>query len=266
MKVTKTLKNNKEIIEFYKANNTNDYKQQYANKPTLCTFNVHGWININAEIDIFTNFKNIISLLQKIDADVIILQEVCIANKISKEQIIASFFEIGYVDNFFVKNGGCFLSKTETEYLVLFSKKDIIDKIDIDISTKVGFPRHCIVCKINGINYMFVHLEIGRRYHHLQQNSSYRLSIEKSNTEIRINQLKSVLDKHQIDIIAGDFNFSPYDDEVKYLNKRGYNFFGNSSNTTPYNRTDMLFSNVQVEHTEDVLCNYSDHIIVLYWY
>ncbi len=267
LKIAKNVPQNEFIISFYNDNTINDitYTKLDTNNTLICTYNVHGWININANINYMDNFNNIVTLLSKIDADIIVLQEVCFRAKLTIEYITDTFKKYNYVDNIIVPNGGCFLNKNKYDYLIVLSKQKLTLKESIDV-TEFGFKRHCAVIKYNDIKLLCVHLEIGRRMHHLPENNAIRKSIEKSNYLMRIKQLNKIFNEHNdINIIVGDFNFMPSDPETKWLLARKYKYYGNNTNTTPYNRTDMLFANdATISNTFDIICNYSDHIPVLY--
>ena len=270
MKIARNVPHNDSIISFYNENTTNDitYNKSDINNTLICTYNVHGWVNINANIKYVDNFNNIVTLLSKINADIIVLQEVCLTTKLTIEHIAETFKNYNYVDYIIVPNGGCFLNKTKDDYLLVLSKQKLSLKESIDV-TENGFKRHCVVIKYNDIKLLCVHLEIGRRVHHLPENSATRKRIEKANYITRIKQLNKIFNKHNdINAIVGDFNFMPSDPESKWLLARKYKYYGNDTNTTPYNRTDMLFmlftNGLHINNTVDIICNYSDHIPVIY--
>lgn len=270
LKISNNVPNNKQIISFYKTH-TNlhfDYMQLDKNSSVICSYNVHGWININADIKYLTNFNNIINMLSKVNADILVLQEVCLRNELTETYIFNEFKKLGYNDYIIVPNGGCFIKSNGSEYLMVVGKQKFEYKQNIDI-TNGGFIRQCAVIKYDKIKLLAVHLEIGKRFHHLIETSQLRHKIENQNASIRINQLDTILQLHNdIDIIVGDFNFMPTDSEVKWLHDNNYTYSGNETNTTPYNRTDMVFLNndsiIDVLNNTTISCNYSDHLPVIY--
>lgn len=266
-KIARNVPHNDFIINFYNNNTINNitYNKSNSDNLLLCTYNVHGWVNINANINYIDNFNNIVTLLSKINADIVVLQEVCLTTKLTSEYITDTFEKYGYIDHVIVPNGGCFLNKTKYDYLLVLSKQNLALKESIDV-TEGGFKRNCVIIKYDDIKILCVHLEIGKRLHHLPENSPSRKNIEKYNYMTRIKQLNKIFNKHNdINIIIGDFNFMPSDSESKWLLARKYKYYGNDTNTTPYNRTDMLFANgLDICNTVDVVCNYSDHLPVLY--
>ena len=112
------------LIKFYENNAKNVYDEKRMNDKSIfiCCYNVHGFININDEIKIQTNFQNICNILSSINADIIVLTEVCLSNVIKENHLIETFLKMGYIDHMIVKNSGCFLNKNHTDYLVVFSK------------------------------------------------------------------------------------------------------------------------------------------------
>lgn len=271
LRITNSLPTNDKIISFYNMNNHNDVIKKYVkldkNNVLMCSYNVHGWVNINADISYDDNFKNIFNLLSKLDIDILILQEVCIRDQLTEEYIFAEFGKIGYVDYIMVKNGGCFLKKNGYDYLMVLSKKNLTLKKDINVTLE-GFTRHCAIVGYDKLKLLCVHLEIGKRFHHLPESSQIRQKIEKQNATIRMEQLNQLLHKYdKIDIIIGDFNFMPTDPENKWLLAENYKYYGEQEHTTPYNRTDMVFihntAEIEVVKNDLIRSNYSDHLPIL---
>lgn len=271
LKITKTLPKNQNIISFYHQNNVHndDYKYKRLNDSLLiCTYNVHGWININDNINYHDNFNNIFNILSKINPDILVLQEVCLRDTLNKNYLVNKFNTLGYIDYFIVQNGGCFLDHSKSDYVMVFSKAKITLKIDLDITCSKYFIRHCAIVKTYGYLFACVHLEIGNRYHYLPNNSPLRQKIIRTNSTNRTKQLEKILTNHTVDIIVGDFNFTINDSEFNYLIDYGFNYIDNykNNNTTPYNRTDMLFTknNIFTVKSSIVCCNFSDHLPVIY--
>ncbi|QKF93990.1 endonuclease/exonuclease/phosphatase family protein [Fadolivirus algeromassiliense] len=269
-KITRNLPSNDQITNFYKTHNKNEFNYFRLNDNSLlvCSYNVHGWININANINYMDNFNDIINILGKLNADILVLQEVCMRSKITEDYISDRLKDLGYVDHISVANGGCYINKKGSEFLMVFGKKKFNLKDDIDV-TSGRYARHVSIIKYDSLKLLLVHLEIGKRYHHLLTTNPLRKKIEQQNSNMRINELKTVFELHNdIDIIVGDFNFMPIDIESKWLTDNNYTYYGNEDNTTPYNRTDMMFVNnntkIEVINNTTISCNYSDHLPVLY--
>ena len=261
-------KDNNPLINFYNDNSDNivTYKKQNGDNITICSYNVHGWVNINENIDFKVNFINIKKILLDINADILILQEVCYRDTITENYVVGEFASLGYDDYFVVKNGGCYFKKYSTDYIIVFTRNKMDLKDDIDVTDFI-YKRHCPVFIYEDIKILGVHLEIGKRYHHLKENSEIRKQIVNNNTKIRMGQLGKILAKHaDINIIVGDFNFTPDDVEFEWLSNLEFMYHGNYNNTTPYNKTDMIFLNKNIDHIAyDVIkTNYSDHLPIIH--
>jgi endonuclease/exonuclease/phosphatase family metal-dependent hydrolase len=269
MQVTKTLssKNNKPIINFYNENYINDvvYDKQGNDNILICSYNVHGWVNIDDSIDNHKNFYNILDLLTKCKADIIVLQEVCLQGGFDEEVIFEHFRQLGYMDYAIAQNGGCFLNRFASDYIMIFSKK-MLENSQILKSKPFIFTRNCILVEYANTKILLVHLEIGKRYHHLDFNSPTRKKFIDRNVDMRTDQLREFL-KTNPDIIVGDFNFGLDEFELGWVQKNGFEYCGNLINTTPYNRTDMVFTKKDkgIRHINSVTikCNYSDHLPIL---
>lgn len=231
------------------------------------TYNVHQWENINATINVYTNFDKIINYLSKLKCDIIILQEIS-TSKIHKNKIYEKFKFIGYPYNFMVHNGESVKKYKKNSYIGIFAKNPFekIQEIDLTVGR---IQRNCIMCVYQGCKLVAVHLEIGDRYHSLNISEIEKNKIIKSNTEKRLDQLNKILNKYpDIEIICGDFNFSYEDEESRWLRKTmNFGLVEDLKKTTPYNRTDMFFinkkSNVKPLQSFTLDCNLSDHLPVV---
>lgn len=267
LRVTRTLSSydNSKIIKFYEDNSNNTYQCSKSNdmQLTICCYNVHGFININANITSTNNFKNICQMLKQVNADIVILTEVCLAGEINPDEFLKSVADMKYRDHLFVKNSGCFVSRYNTDYLVVLSKQSMTNKQEMACKNKFRFNRNYAYFEINGIKYVAVHLDIGDRFHHLSPDDPKRIKIVKENTNFRIDELKHIL---PADVILGDFNFSPVDDEFQYMMENKWFHCGDLTDTTPYNRTDMIFiknGTIKPLSHHVVKCNYSDHLPIV---
>lgn len=276
MNITSNLKGGDEnkLIDFYNSNEAEiSTIVKKENNILICTYNVHGWININDDISVEDNFASIIKMFKKMNADILLLQEVCFNGiPISKKYIIDSFIEIGFIDCYYTENGGCFNEKGKCDNIMVLSKKELVNVKKI-ILPKFRFKRNCITFEYDQIKIATLHLEIGDRFHHLRENTPVRIKIENKNNDQRIAQLEHILglSSPSFDYIVGDFNFSSNTTEKEFIwmKDHNYQYYGGMENTTPYNRTDMLFkrkdhilSNI-IKHL-DIKVNYSDHLPVLY--
>lgn len=258
---------NKDVLKNFYTNHTDnniDYLKEDPMSIILCNYNVHGWININATFDYEENFNNIIQLFKDYhDIDILVLEEVCFRDHLTEKYIREEFKKIGFQDSFTVPNGGCFLNSKATDYIMIFGKTKFTMKKEIDV-TILRWKRSCLIVQYNNINIMAVHLEVGKRFHHLPTND-YRKKIESENTHNRIKQLEILLKDDNIDIIMGDFNFTPDDPEVKWLQDKHYIYCDDTTQSTPFNRTDMVFINNKIKNVNNktISCNYSDHLPII---
>jgi len=274
IKVAKNLfgKDKDTLVQFYETNKDNviNYSKKNANNLLICNYNVHGWVNINDTINVNDNFDNIINMISNCnDIDIIVLEEVCFRQKdgLTQQFIENKFKTIGFVDNFTVENGGCFLKKGACDYIMIFGKKPFSIKHSINI-TEFIFKRLCLLIEYDKIKIIAVHLEIGKRFHHLPKNK-HRSDIEKENTAMRIKELTYILQcVKNIDIIVGDFNFSYQDPEFNWVLDKGFEYCKDLTHTTPYNRTDMVFVNnnnnklINVNNVT-INANFSDHLPII---
>ena len=145
---------------------------------------------------------------------------------------------------------------------MIFGKEKFQKKIAIDV-TIARWKRSCLIVKYKSINILAVHLEIGKAFHHLPINE-YRKKIESDNTKDRIIQLDQLL-KNDIDVIIGDFNFTPIDPEFKWLLGNQFKYCNDLTQTTPFNRTDMVFIKDKINNinNKSISCNYSDHLPII---
>lgn len=253
------------LIKFYvdHADNCIDYLREDSNSLIVCSYNVHGWVNINAKVNISNNFICILKLFQDYnDIDILVLQEVCFRDHLTEKYIIEEFKKIGFIDSFTVPNGGCFLNSKATDYIMIFGKEKFTMKTEID-ATVLKWKRSCPIIRYKTINILAVHLEIGKAFHHLPLNED-RKKKELDNTQDRIKQLDQLL-KNDIDMIVGDFNFTPNDPEFKWLIDNQFKFCRDLTNTTPFNRTDMIFIKDKISNINNrsINCNYSDHLPII---
>lgn len=272
MKVARNLfgKDKNILIEFYEANKDNvmDYKKKDAKNLLICNYNVHGWVNINEGVTVNDNFNNILTMISQCkDIDIIVFEEVCFRDHLTQTYIEEKFKEIGFIDSLTVPNGGCFLKKGSCDYIMIFGKKLFGLKESIDISTFIR-KRCCAVVQYEGIKIVALHLEIGKRFHHLPKNE-YRANIEEENANMRKQGLDKILGLcNNVDIIMGDFNFSYDDPEFNWLLGKGFRYCNDLTHTTPYNRTDMVFlsdKNKKMKNVSNltIKSNYSDHLPIL---
>jgi exonuclease III len=249
---------NFQMMKFYFNNKSNNVIK--INKSTsLLSYNVHGFSNINNEINKETNLDNILKLIEKLSCDIVLLQEVT-----NIETVVHKMKTFGYVDSIYAPNGAPLTKKQDT-FIVFFSKNKLQKKAAIELDVW-KYKRNMLCVAYNNMNIAGVQLEIGERFHHYDKENEIRKVIEEKNQRLRYTQLKSLLNN---DIILGDFNFTPTDPEAKTLRKT--HNFGLADDMTPTNpfgtRTDMTFikldSKIVTTELHTIKCNFSDHLPIV---
>lgn len=228
---------------------------------SVLSFNVHGFEECN--------IRNVVNLAKKYSPTIIILQEVSYDKRNKFDQMSELFSPLGYIEYIQCANGNRIDSKYNSCFIVVISKEKLSKKEQVDL-TETIHKRNCFVIQtVSNITIACVHLEIGKRFHHLPEDTIIREKIERENVDIRINQLEKLLVSCP-DMIVGDFNFTPSFDtpEFEWLHEKGYIFAEDYRWTTPYNRVDMVFvrkgfrlglpnKNLTID------CDLSDHMPIL---
>ena len=116
----------------------------------------------------------------------------------------------------------------------------------------------------SGARGAIVHLEIGQRL--VAGDNLANAGRRQLNSSLRIGQLEKILE-HEVDFIAGDFNFTLSDPEAEFLRGRGFvPTHGGEENSTPYNRVDHCFVRQDIlgrlpeKSNKLIHCNMSDHL------
>jgi endonuclease/exonuclease/phosphatase family metal-dependent hydrolase len=253
-------------LDFYTINNDNIIPDIKYNEDDIliCSYNIRCFINLNPDIDTKDNVNNILSLLKVVNPHILILEE--FNDFQDRDNMISAFKKLGYTNMVIAKNGDEVEDTIITSYVVVLSK-DKINNVSIIDLTVYNHWRQCIYFEYNNIKIIAVHLEIGERFHHLNINSKERNNIIDKNTKLRTKQLTTIL-KWNPDIIIGDFNFMPSDNEFTWLLNNGYSYHEDYNNTTPFNRVDLAFVNDNCQYGINkvwtIKCNYSDHLPVVY--
>jgi endonuclease/exonuclease/phosphatase family metal-dependent hydrolase len=252
---------NNQIIKFYR-NNTNCTIDRIDGLSIL-TYNVHWWRNINAAIDIEQNFKNIINFIKSVSCSIIILQEID-THTIKLGTTIDALKSAGYTDFLYAPNGRP-IDRQQTMFIMICSKGKLNNKKILDL-TVWKYTRNCLTAEYNGISIAAVHLEVGKNLFDPNLDKSIIAQYKKDNEEMRIKQLKQLLNT---DIIVGDFNFGLDAVESKWLRKeQQFGLVDDTVPTNPFNtRTDMVFiklsTGIAATKSITVSCNYSDHLPVI---
>ena len=231
-------------------------KQQ--RKLSICSYNVHCFINLDGITSQVDNFKHILNMFRQLQANILILEEF-----VELPQIYEQFSDLGYTYYALVRNG-CLLQDTEDlkSYVCVLAKQPF-EARSIDLSVH-NSHRECLYLEINGLTIMAIHLEIGDRFHSLPPTSAQRKKIIKNNTKYRLTQLKAIVGLKP-NIIIGDCNFTPDDKEFRYLHNQGYTYLGDRQPTNPFNCCDLAFvrGSKKAISYHRIECNYSDHLPIL---
>jgi endonuclease/exonuclease/phosphatase family metal-dependent hydrolase len=259
----------KQIVlqNFYSLNENNNFqitKKNIHNSLIICSYNVHGWLNLEQNIKPLDNFYNILNLFKQVDPDILILQEVSPLASKNFKFIYAEFCKIGFHYHFSVPNGE--IKNNFDSFITILSKKPIQEKYKIDLSV-TKLLRYVPVVKIQNIFIAGIHFEIGFRYHHLNEKNSERKKLIFENEQLRKKQIEKLLSKFKnLDILVGDFNFQPTDNEFSLISEN-FCYFQNYSNSNPFNRSDMFFirknNNIHSLTFYTLKCNYSDHLPII---
>ena len=207
-------------------------------------------------------------MLVNYDFDIIVLQEVSIYGKLNFDYIKSDFSDSGYKHFTFCDNGDYKWNPSKNSYLVVLSKQKIkiAESINLTIYNNI---RNCLHVKIDNFDIVCVHLEIGERYHYLDDEKR-KAEIQYNNQLKRKWQLERIFNTFKnIDIIVGDFNFMENDPEFKFIiEDKHYLWDGVDTQTTPFNRVDFAFLNIKskLEFAKFTVlqCNYSDHLPTVY--
>lgn len=177
---------------------------------SVITYNVHGFISINALVTEHDMVKSVRDLIETYKPNIMFLQEVPFSS-------VYAIRELGY-KLIHTPNGGhnlclCALVDKEINYKIVHMKYNKKDRNAIRIK---DYPLQNTTLDIVGC-----HLEIGKRYTDI---NDWFLPIDQflpdfiHNSRLRIKQLRTLLDdKSEVDVLAGDLNFSPSDPEFDIL-------------------------------------------------
>jgi endonuclease/exonuclease/phosphatase family metal-dependent hydrolase len=266
MNVALEFKNNHfQILKFYINNNTNttDPIISKPNHISLLTYNVHGWANINGDINKIKNYYNIMDFIKQSNCDIVLLQEVDIKS-IKTNEIVQKMKSFGYIDNIYGPNGTP-LKRDQNSYIMAFAKHTFQNKRVVDLSVW-KYKRNCLLFTYQNIKFAGIHLEIGEPYDYVNKNSDTAKQIIIKNANYRKDQLNKLLDNN---ILFGDFNFDVRDEECSWLRKeKKFGLVDDKNTTNPFNtRTDMVFINLESKIvatlTKTLKYNYSDHLPVI---
>jgi endonuclease/exonuclease/phosphatase family metal-dependent hydrolase len=263
------------IMKFYMENNMNDSRNVIRHLSIL-SYNIHGFVNLNASIDIKTNITNILNFV-KIHSKklpLITFQELQYDNINNKRYFEKNMIKMGY-NWFYVFNGSQYKNVIGSNILALFFKKHVVTAINgVTINIRNLLHKLSLTNFLNDFNknirnmiiadtiygkLLCVHMPIGLREIKL-------VNVRKINSLIRKIILQQLINNIDPDIIIGDFNFTKGDVEYKFLQTK-FMVKNSDKNSTPYNRVDYVWfkknnnGKVRVKKNNTLInINYSDHL------
>ncbi len=246
------------------------FKKSNKHNVQIFTYNVHGWENFDKNTTIYDTYKLIKKMILKYDFDILVFQELASYHKLTLNYIIDDYYDEGYKYYAHCTNGDSRFMKDQNTRILILSKNELKEVKSINLT--IGeFTRNSLFVKTKKINLVAVHLEIGKRYHHLKGDDPNRNKIDFNNRLMRKWQLNRIFNNFdKIDIIVGDFNFEQGDPEFQFMiEDKKFIWDRLNSNTTPFNRVDYMFLNQESQLNfvnkgcHIIKCNYSDHLPVI---
>ena len=243
------------LVKFYltnqqvgKSNNTQLIDKTNKKQTNLLSFSVNNFLSINLNDTPEIILLNFNKLLITNDIDICCLQN-CYKNYELLEKHINKDYKI---ITKYVSCGIVLLYKTELE---------ITNINNLDIGKYSG----AVFFELNEKKYCIVKLDNGKAFKD-RSGSLYEpeelLKIIALNANNRINQLNKIISNDPFYII-GDFVFTPFDKEYKYLIKENY-----ISNQIPFTtidneQTDYVFSKEKYKYLATLKFPYSDHLPII---
>lgn len=271
------------LVRFYLHNNV-DPEIPHVSSPSLFSYNLHDFANLNSEISDAENINNLNNLIKKIkdNVDILVFPEVASSNlyKLFVQHLNTN----GYLHVISALNGSDKGFHKFKQFITVASKYKYTHKIiDSSSNDKYELPipeikdrelilstsnkhRNQIIIDTKYGRIACIHLEIGIRHMHLGDRINKKIA--DVNSRMRITHLKRILE-HKPDIMVGDFNFTKDDPECEFLKSNGFNLTPTANDpelklkSTPYNRVDNVFTKIPVGKQYIIKCNYSDHLPIL---
>jgi exonuclease III len=251
-------------------------KKEKAGNVRILTYNVNGFKNFDANIEVLDNFKLIKKMIITHEPEVIVLQEVCVYEKFTITYIIEQFKSHGYNSYGYAPCGNNKNVTNDSKILLIMTKNNVeaIESLDISVENCVDDYKENVACnaikiRFGKINFVSLQLDPGEKFRHLDPLSEEYETIVFNNVLKRKHQIEMVLNNFKnLAFISGDFNFGIGDDEFNYLVKeKGFDWDEIYDDTTSYNRTDFTFvkkdSNIKIVTSTILTCNYSNHLPVI---
>jgi len=279
-----SINENYKLIRFYEENSKCKMAKIKGTK-NIFSYNVHQFINLNAEISVDANMQLILKLIEKVAkyCSVLVFQELEYYTFQNKKTFEDRLKKLGYGTYYYAMNGGKKSGRDgiNVSYIGVFSKTEDAatiletritqEEYNYSIKTKKYILpssenyttpeyRGQIIINNSVGKIAIVHLPIGvREILNIEKNKEIRMA----NSNNRIINLHKII-KHSPDIIIGDFNFTITDPETLFLKEKGYQLveLDMKKKSTPHNRVDLCFIKGSIKIGKNILleCNYSDHL------
>ena len=232
---------------YYKPVNT-DIQEKEMYKIRILSYNVRNFASANVLDYKRKTFDNFMKLVEKINPNIIILQDfdpeyyVHMPNKYKKQ----------------APNG-----KAGSTLAVFTDHPSFFEVIKFRGINE----RDSIMINYKYIKILATNLEVGKDYwngyHYFYRPSAFS-KVYESNYKMREEQIKELLALTP-DIVVGDMNFTPEDDEMKLFEAAEYSCEKELSTTIYGAKMDFVFSNKKIKGREYVLDYYkSDHKPLVY--
>lgn len=218
----------------------------------ILSYNVHSLQSFNMNDTVELVYEKLVSFINLIKPDVLVLEEMIVS------QAIALRNDCGFTKMHYVANGGRGKSLVVVAYTRGQSRMTGVEYSD-------RMVRNFVVIDYAGYKLVACHLEIGQRYM-INRKVVWKEHFQKiydDNVAMRKRALDKIFE-YKPDIIIGDMNFSPGDEECVYTLSKGYAYDNDAYTTVHKNKVDFVFypSNI-IGVTQVIKHTYSDHYPIL---
>lgn len=195
--------------ENYNSDNAIVNKEQDTTR--ICTYNVRGWpegdLSWKSHANIDNYFDKINNIFVKIDADILVLQEVNFTNNLWN--ILQSDTNLKKYKYYSIcSTYGTILNKSQILLCnLVLSKKELSDQIDMLYSNKINSSGKCVI----DFKILINNLTINCNNVHLKSTSDI-IEDNKISRELQLEKLFNILDKSKDNLILGDLNSSNHFD------------------------------------------------------
>jgi endonuclease/exonuclease/phosphatase family metal-dependent hydrolase len=216
-------------------------------------------------IDRKENIKNILKLIKYLSPNLVCigLQEVSFKTKEEETSFIKHLKNYGFITVYMTPNGlNTYMDNRQETLRLLIALKFKTHISTVKHVTYNNIRRNSLVFSMFGRNFSMTHLSIGEQLlKDSKENKDENDRIKNYNLEERVEQIDTIL-KYKPDVLFGDMNVTPKDEEIIYLEGKGLKLFSKKDGySTPYNKVDHVFNtnNIRLKKYHNIQCNFSDH-------